>query len=447
MGLRSGAESVPLRGRTPETMFLNRTHQKRFIQACHRGYEKAQSRTLEVIRQIGSNPTISDGEKDHWQLLLRKIIDGIVTALFRGESHVLRRLIFHPKPPKVSLEVAKEALIRANALNAESRLTFALVADLTTVVHVCDIVRVDFRDQRKVSLIELKSGKVNEMLLAQLEAYTLTEDSINRIAASPLIVEPKHRLQAQRILRQKLRLLQIHEVLATDSGIDIQSKHPIRLSREEVQGSFYDKLMNDLLNEAREAGMAAGVVNYCVHIGVGFSERPRIALRRATDALRFAISTHLAKPPAGFADVFAETKSLVADHELFKTSELLSSNLVAMNVRTFTLWGIDIENLMSFVKGDLVVLSAFDVSAFMWLARRSGLNLRWSTRREAAEQAQKFGSINLPTWDNRALTWNVGEVKNFVFSGLVSRLINDLSNPLPFLEHMAREAVFHQPFS
>src|SRR5215470_15479036 len=91
MALRSGAESVPLRGKTPETMFLDRAHQKRFIQACHRGYEKAQSRTLKVIHEIGLNPTISGGEKDHYQLLLRKIIDGIVTALFRGESHVLRR--------------------------------------------------------------------------------------------------------------------------------------------------------------------------------------------------------------------------------------------------------------------------------------------------------------------------------------------------------------------
>jgi len=68
-----------------------------------------------------------------------------------------------------------------------------------------------------------------------------------------------------------------------------------------------------------------------------------------------------------------------------------------MNVRTFTLWGIEPENLMSFVKGDLVVLSAFDVATFIWLARRSGLNLRWSTPREATQEAQKFGSMNVPT--------------------------------------------------
>src|SRR5262249_34362338 len=154
------------------------------------------------------------------------------------------------------------------------------------------------------------------------EGYTLTEDSINQIAASPLIVEPKHRRQAQRILRQRLRLAQIDEVLATDSGIDIQSKHPIMLSREEVQGSFYDKLMNDLMNQARDGGVAAGVVNYCLHIGVGCSERPGIALRRATDALRFAVYTHLTKPPTGFSDVFAEAKSLIPVHELFKVSEL-----------------------------------------------------------------------------------------------------------------------------
>jgi hypothetical protein len=440
MALQSGAESVPLRGKTPETAFLNRSHQKRFIQACHRGYEKAQTRTVQLVGEITELTTLSNDEKDHWQLLLRKIIDGIAITLFRGKSHVIRRLIFHPRPPKLSPEVIRDALSSATALNAESRLTFALLADLTTFIHVCDIVRIDFRrDERRVSMIELKSGKVNEMLMTELEKYTPTEDSIERIAANPLITERGYKSQAERMLRQKLRLRQIHEVITTDAGTDIQTKHPIRLSRDEVQDSPYDQLMNDLLERARQGGAAAGVVNYCIHIGVGFSENPEVASRQALNALRFGIRECLSKPPDGFADVFEETKRLVPGRELFKTSELLSSNLAAMNSRPFTIWGISRENLMSFVRGEFVIVSAFDVTSFIWLARRCGLPMRLSTRKQAAKEAQDLGHANIPTWGNRALLSERGEMKLFIGSGLISRFINDLSSPLAFLEHDSRE--------
>jgi hypothetical protein len=440
MALHSGAANVPLRGKSPETAFLNRSHQKRFLQSCHRGYDKAQKHTVEVMGRISALTAISADEKDHWQLLLRKIIDGVTVALFRAESHVIRRLSFHRRPPKISFETLRQTLESATALNSKSRLTFALVADLTTFVHVCDIIQIDFRrDQRRVSMIELKSGKVNELLLKQLESYTPSRESIATISADPLVAESKYRPQAERILRQKLRLRQIQEVLATDAGTDIATNHPIRLSSEEVRGAVYDKMLNDLLNRARDEGAAAGVVNYCVHIGVGHSDQFERASRRALSALRFGIRTCLEKPPEGLVNVVAEMKAAIPEHELFKTSELLSSNLAAMNSRPFTVWGIEPTNLMSFVKSEFVVLSAFDVSAFVWLARRCGLNMRLSTRKIATQQAQKIGSVNVPTWGNRALYWNAGPAQIFVSSGFISRLINDLTNPLPFLEHDARE--------
>jgi hypothetical protein len=366
MALHSGALNVPLAGNSPETLFRDATHRKKFLQSCHRGYEKAQTRIGELTASIESDTSITPEDKARWQLLLRKIMDGIAVALFRAKSHVVRRLVFHPKPPKVSLDAIRDCLQAAAILNRQSRSTFALVADLTTFIHVCDIVRIDFRTHEPgVSLIELKSGRVNQMLMAHLERYRPSEDSIAKIAADPLIPEPSHRLQAQRMLRQQIKLAQIQEVIATDSGTDIKTKQPIKLSKEEVSGTTYDKLLDDLLSCARKSGISAGVVNYCIHIGIGYDDDPAVASEKAFRACNFSVATHLAKPPEGFTNVLEETKKMVPEGELFKASELLSSNFAAMNSRPFTLWGIERENLMAFVKGKLVVFSAFDVASFI----------------------------------------------------------------------------------
>lgn len=71
--------------------------------------------------------------------------------------------------------------------------------------------------------------------------------------------------------------------------------------------------------------------------------------------------------------------------------------------------------------------------------------MKLSTRAEAAEQTRAVGSSEIPTWGNRALSWGIGEKRSFIGSGLISRFINDLSNPLPFLMHdAAREGAFVQ---
>lgn len=325
MGLWSGALNAPPRIRSGQAPFMDEAHMKKFIHGCHRGYEKAQNRTLELIQIIESDSNVTSEQHERRQLLLRKVMDGIAVLLFQAKSHVLRRFILHDQPQKLSLPVVRAALAAANALNGESRWTFALVADLTTFIHVCDIVRVDFRkDHRTVSLIELKSGRVNEILVTQLDKYAPAEKSVAEIATDPGI-GPKHRAQAQRMMRQKIRLAQIIEVIKTDKGTDIVSKHPIQLSKDEVKGAVYDKLLNDLLERARTEGAACGVVNYCIHIGVAYQADFNLALQNAEKAAISAIQIHLTKPPKGFSEVFSETRALVPDQELFKTSQYLSA--------------------------------------------------------------------------------------------------------------------------
>lgn len=77
----------------------------------------------------------------------------------------------------------------------------------------------------RLSFIELKSGRVDEMLLDKLEGYEPKEESLKVVEKDPLI-EERYRNQARRVLRQKIRIAQIDQTLRTMKGLASFSSAP-----------------------------------------------------------------------------------------------------------------------------------------------------------------------------------------------------------------------------
>jgi hypothetical protein len=432
MALESGARVRPIRTKSPNAPFVDDKHQSEFLKACHRGYEKAQHRIVEMISDLRSDSTLDDAEKEFRELTLRKIIDGIAVLLLQNKSHLIRRFILHNGPPATELGIIKEALREASRLNSESRLTFALIADLTTFIHVCDILRMDFREGR-LSLIELKSGRVNQILLSELERYTPDKASLGAVDSDERI-DPKHRKQAKRILRQRIRVAQVEHMFSHDEGVDIALQKPLRLSKDEIEVTHYDELLDQLCTDAKENGVAAGVSNHCIHVGVGYAEEPETALHKAKVALNRGISEARKRSPTSLQDIEDALSGMIPKEELFQATNLFESNLVAMSSRPFTAWFIHRDHLRELLAGRMVVLAAFDLAAFIWLGRSIGLAVELTSRRGATQQAQELGSGNVPTWGGRALRYVFGPQRNFtLLSGMFSRFFNDLTNPLPLM--------------
>lgn len=428
----SGHVSLPTGRVALETLSLDAKQGRQLLSACHRGFEKAQNRIVHLLQEMEGDATLPSQEENYRKMLLRKVIDAIAMQMLAGQTWWARRLALHDTAPYTPLDVIQEALDVANALNRESRQTFALVADLSTFVHVADLLRVDFRGAvPTLSMIELKSGQVNEILMKQLEMYNPREESLKLVEGDSRIPE-KYKAQAKRMLRQRIRISQIQEILTTDQGKDIRLERPIRLTESELQEESYDLLLNDLCAQAKEDGLAAGSVDRCIHIGVGFSREPEVAKSLAIDALHYAIMGHLMGPPGGLNVVLEEVKSMVPKKELFKVIDLVYSNLVSVPCRPLVLWGIDRENLMSLITGELFALAAFDVSGFLWLGRQVGLEISLSTRREASETSQDLGSSNVPTWGGRTMIVSEGKL----LSGFFSRFFNDLARPARLLNEM-----------
>jgi hypothetical protein len=166
-----------------------------------------------------ADSTISDDERERRELLLRKVIDGILYTMVRMQTWITRRIVLHDKPPALHFAAIAQAKRLVDEMNAQDRMTFAVLSDLTTFVHIGDAVQVDRKDGgNRLRFIEFKEGAVNKLLTEQLQNSPAKTESLEQIKKDPAI-NPSHQRQAARMMRQRIRMVQTAEVLETDQGV------------------------------------------------------------------------------------------------------------------------------------------------------------------------------------------------------------------------------------
>src|SRR5207245_7159407 len=144
----------------------------------HYGFDLAQRQVTRAVidleekaRSLSGRPRgDADAAKNRVQLLrvirtrqrvLRRLIDSILWQILYPEERALRYFAvddrLHPIDPPVLMRLADIAHQR----NREDRLKFNVVCDLTTAVHIGDLVEVDRTNLTKASwrVVELKDGK------------------------------------------------------------------------------------------------------------------------------------------------------------------------------------------------------------------------------------------------------------------------------------------------
>lgn len=267
MALSGGIRNVPLRTVSPGGggPFVDAKHRRQFMAACHRAFEKAQDQIVSLLVELKE---LDDQERERSELVIRKIADGIGVMMLQHQTHIMRRFCIHLRAPRLEIQTVKAALKEANRLNSESRQTFALVADLTTFIHVADLLRVDFRDTPKVELIELKSGKVNDVLMSALDNYAPDPEAVKHIATDAAI-HADHKKQAVRMMNQRIRVHRAEQFFRKDEGIDPGLGVPIQLSGPMIVVRTFDAMIEQLCDQAGKSGFAAGSVDSCLHVGAG----------------------------------------------------------------------------------------------------------------------------------------------------------------------------------
>ena len=176
-----------------------------FLRGCHYGYDLAQRQIAALVIEIEN--TIAERTQKlkelrrarnceakavlshirilrNRQITLRRLVDSILYAIIRAQSWLLRRFTMDLRIRPIDPVVLERTIQVAVARNRENRLKFNLVSDLSTVVQIGDLVEVDLtaRKDRKWAVIELKQGRVNELLAGMIgEKETLEAEDFESI--------------------------------------------------------------------------------------------------------------------------------------------------------------------------------------------------------------------------------------------------------------------------
>jgi len=426
-----GIRSMPLRLDEGKPHFSSGAERRKFIAACHRGYDKAQQFVFSLLKS--QDPNLDDDSRVFQQLVMRRVIDTIAFVLLRTDSHVRRRLVLHSEVQPLDVAGAGAALEVANELNSESRQTFAVVNDLTTFIHVGDILRIDFRDGSPiVSILELKSGKVNQLLTQKLDELEHQPDALDRIK-NDATIPAGYRKQALRMQRQRIRMQHVQEVLETDQGTDIRLEVPIQLVGPTRVAEDYDEELAECCNRARETGYAAITIDGCLHVGVATDSETADAFVGAQAQAWHAAFMHDTNAAAGLDEVRDLLSRTIEKSERFSPFPLLYRNLMGMSDRPFSTWRIGENNVDALVAGSLSAVVVFDLAGFMQLARSCGFKAELLTRAETQRHAP--GRNTPPTWSKRALALTPpGGTPSIVLGGILARMVSELQRPLQVIE-------------
>ena len=415
---------------------------KKFIAECHRGYEKIQDMVVFLIEKLREDNKLTDREKEYRELILRKVIDHIAFSLLKHEIHIIRRLGTLNEIQKIDIKTIKQAKEEAIKYNSKSRQTFALLCDLTTFISFCDILRVDFRtNPPKTEYIELKSGKVNDLLLDKIDSYDVDTKSIDLIKNDSEI-DHRHMKQAIRMMNQKIRLHQTQDIIKKDFGIDQDTQKKVMLIGNTLQENQYADFLNKLLNSAKESDgkISSGMVNYCIHLGACFKGDYTSSIEGAKKAALYSLSKQIAEANKELNAVRNELLSLskISQKDICFGSDLFQTNLYSIGVVPFQTWFLDKDNEMDLISRKLCVFFIFDLPAFIWQARKIGINLTLSSRKVADEIKKDVGSQNVILFGNRLIEYDFQNKKGHML-GFISRLFTNLSSPIQLLHHHYKE--------
>jgi hypothetical protein len=435
---------------------------RRFIRGCHYGWDLAQHKICELIidyeqqvrklrqelKESLRNRNKGEIEKKKQliscvvtrQVVLRRLADTILYHLFKMQNWIPRRMMLEYRIRDIEPDTLRKTVEMASDLNREERLDFHLAADLTTTVHVGDLVKVSFVSKpARWSLIELKEGKMNALLSDIIEEGkgSLTDEHINKIRDQ---FGTKAVSQAKRMLRQQDRHREVMRAVETDEGIDIMHNVLVRLNPEEVEIDDYRETIGNLCEKARTDGVAVSIVDGCFRL-IAVNDKSYEKLGRMGIAHLFY---HL---QFGIQDCALSVQNKTELHGLTKiypSFDLVQMNLYALWPPPVFLWLPD-DFVRDLLFGRLSVFGQLDYTKLFECARSEGFEMRWIQRKELGEFQGMSGLI--PGSPNAVgigvkIADDPSCKEQFILIGYLSRMFLEFMSPSQFLKLVRKDFEF-----
>jgi hypothetical protein len=431
--------------------------------ACLPGFKKAQdalgAKVIELelnIRELAKEETKQRENRDvlgtkqsrtlrkilqNRQLVLRRLVDGMLWLLFLPDKWILRRLRLEGGVRRVNVAEIRDLLKALAHQHAKDEDAVWIICDLSTLAQLGDVIYARWqpgRGRMKLVVGELKVGAKN-ILLHNLLHEPGTADLGVRIANISKQLGPKSAEQAIRMARQEQRLKNFEHVQATDEGINPMSGEKFRMTKNAYVSKDYRDQIWTLISRAKLNGSSAVTLDECLHllairndpgqINEGLMVAHRLFHMRAGD---------FCKLPGPEESRKQEMAAIVAGP--------MAINLLDFNMRTSIampplLW-YPRDAMLDVLMGRVKIFAQLDHERFFELASGSGLKMRFIRGKEAARIKSAKLSGPLPEYrDLRFIRAENTRGKTAFFGArFFAKVYTELVRPIDLYE-MTRDLV------
>jgi hypothetical protein len=290
-------------------------------------------------------------------------MNSVAWQIIQEQLYIARR-VFREREPPVIAPRELEALQRAGrSAQGDDFQKFALIADLTTFVQVSDLMLTDPLGDG-LGFIEVKSGPANEEALKVVHAND-EHDFERELHEFARKHGKKGIQQIGRILRQMRRMAHVNEVISTGNGTDPDSGYAVHVPDETLQLENYDTELSALLERAHKMGWAIDVIDDALFVGAYAGSSGRLG--RA--AFRVWLEAEGWKPG-------------------YPATNILQSMYAPLGLPVFSR-KLEVEQIFDLLFGRSFILLGLHLDRFIASARKTGLPMRWSTRKEAARLSKR----------------------------------------------------------
>ena len=358
----------------------------------------------------GANPLATVIKSlDHQEAILRLVANSMVWSMFGMERWRVRWL-WTAKPPVPISSISSQTSEFVDDTNGSPD-SVALMADITSLVGVGDVLVVDWNRGMRPVIVELKSGATNSRIVSLVEEY---DADIEKVPLNELKeIGPHARKYFERVARQTEREQNFESIASNDTGKDPETgAYMQNIGTEAVDLDIYDLALDEMMSDAAKAGSAIECIDGCLWVGVYYwaslkNEPRQTFLQEITD--RGASGS-------------------------FRVWNVQQASLHP-RMQPIFLRAMSPESVHDILLGDALVLAYIDWKAFFQQANDKGINTRWTTRGERKEITELYGRQEQAfRLDGHTPVFEMGGAKYQLLGGSAQRLVVEGTSPHSLLQ-------------
>ena len=362
----------------------NPTGYREFIKYVHEGFQKGQLLIIDELLAINTSRdecvqalrvAKKEKKKDeitklgkrlssliNQEAIIRRLADAVAWQMFNHHTHIARRLYVEGGPCSIkssNLKDGKDFIINFNTKNS---LQFALLTDLTSFIHIGDVLLVDKSGKGpRLGIMELKDGVVNKEICKNLNFYYQGKITVEQLIKDVASKGEDYIKQLTRVYKQDEKIYARVNIINKDGGCDFNGTN-VKISKDFFVLHFFHDRIRHLLNISKKKKWAIDCVDGCLFIGVyqeGFSAYEAFILWMRALKIKFPIHDF---------------------RMAYKIPCSSSPFLIPLLSRT---------EIIKIALGEIKILFCLDYEAWFKIADKIDLKLQWAGRKETMDELKK----------------------------------------------------------